>query len=75
MAPRIVLVVDPHDDSRIAHSTTLQYGGCIALEARTGPEALTVVPQHTPDAMITEPALPVIDGCEVLDEGVSPAVV
>jgi two-component system, cell cycle response regulator DivK len=66
MASRIVLIADYHDDSRIVYSIILQYGGFVVLEARTGAEALEMVPKHMPDAVVTEVALPVVDGCEVL---------
>jgi CheY-like chemotaxis protein len=66
MAPRIVLIADYHDNSRIVYSTILQYGGFVVLEARNGAEALEMVPKHMPAAVITEVTLPVVDGCEVL---------
>jgi two-component system, cell cycle response regulator DivK len=66
MAPKVILLADYHDDSRIILSTILQYGGFAVLEARNGAEALEMVPKHMPDAVITELTLPVIDGCEVL---------
>lgn len=66
MNPRLVLVADAHDDSRIIYSTILQYAGFAILEARSGAEALEMVSEHTPDAVIAEFRLPVIDGCEVL---------
>ena len=66
MAPRVILVADYHDDSRIVYSSILQYGGFVVLEARNGAEALEMVPKHMPDAVVTELSLPVVDGCEVL---------
>ena len=66
MAPKVILVADCHDDSRIIYSTILQYGGFVVLEARSGAEALAMVPQYKPDAVITELVLPVVDGGELV---------
>jgi two-component system, cell cycle response regulator DivK len=66
MAPRIVLIADYNDDNRIIYSTMLQHGGFVVIEARNGAEALEMIPKHRPSAVVTELALTVIDGCEVL---------
>jgi len=66
MAPRVILIADYHDDSRIVYSTILQYDGFVVFEARNGAEALEMVPRHMPDVVIMEVTLPVLDGCEVL---------
>ena len=66
MAPKVILVADCHDDSRIIYSTILQYDGFVILEARNGAEALAMVSRYKPDAVITELILPVVDGCALV---------
>ena len=66
MGPKIVLLADSHDDSRVVYSTILQYGGFVVLEARNGAEALELIPEQMPHLVVTELRLPVINGGEVL---------
>ena len=66
MVPKIVLLADSHDDSRVVYSTILQHNGFSVLEARNGAEALELIPKQMPHVVVTELRLPVVNGCEVL---------
>lgn len=66
MAPTAILIADHHDDSRIIYSVILQHEGYSVMEARTGAEALDMIPRHLPDAVIIELTLPEVEGCEIL---------
>jgi two-component system, cell cycle response regulator DivK len=63
---RTVLVADADADSRIIYGTILRHEGFSVLEARTGCEAVDLISEFPPDAVITELALAGVDGLEVL---------
>jgi two-component system, cell cycle response regulator DivK len=63
---RTVLVADADADSRIIYATILRHEGFSVLEARTGCEAVDLLSESPPDAVITELALTGVDGLDVL---------
>lgn len=62
MSERSIMIVD--DDEAIAHLLTMVFRdeGYEVLVARHGAEALDLVEQHTPDAILLDLAMPVMDG-------------
>lgn len=66
MDPGLILLADAHEDSRIVYAAILRYGGFGVAEATDGIEALRMVRQLRPIALVLEATLPVVDGCEVL---------
>jgi CheY-like chemotaxis protein len=66
--PRI-LVVDPDDDTRTMLATALRLADCDVVEARDGRDALTRALSRPPSLVLTETALPFLDGyalCRIL---------
>jgi CheY-like chemotaxis protein len=63
---RTVLVADADADSRIIYATILRHEGFSVLVASTGSEAVDLISETPPDAVITELALTGVDGLEVL---------
>jgi CheY-like chemotaxis protein len=66
MLGKLIVVADGHDDSRIIYSAILRHAGFVVLEARTGAEALEMIPTHLPHAIVSELTLPVLDGRELV---------
>jgi CheY-like chemotaxis protein len=62
----VVLLVDPHEDSRTAYALILRHGGYTVLEAGSVAEALSILRRREVNAIITELVLPQIDGCELV---------
>jgi CheY-like chemotaxis protein len=65
----VVLVVDPHDDTRALYRESFERNGCEVVEASDGREALTHALQRPPTLVVTETVLPFIDGyalCQIL---------
>ena len=60
----IVLVVDDFADNREMYSEFLTYSGYEVVEARNGREAIEAAIQRTPDIIIMDLSLPVMDGWE-----------
>ena len=60
-------IVIAEDDDAIAHmlNMALGDGGYLCVRARAGDEALRMVRLHTPDLLILDVMMPVIDGLEV----------
>jgi CheY-like chemotaxis protein len=63
-----VLVVDDEPDVLLAARLLLQSAGYSVLEAKSGEEALTLVEQTKPDAMVLDLRMPGMDGITVLKE-------
>jgi CheY-like chemotaxis protein len=61
-----VLVVDDEADIRLMYRIVLQTAGYEVIEASTGEDALSILDQTVPDAMILDLWLPGIDGWDVL---------
>jgi CheY-like chemotaxis protein len=57
-----VLVVDDDDDARQLLRTILQYCGALVTVATSAREAMTVLARVTPDAVVSDIAMPEQDG-------------
>ena len=64
--PRRVLVVDDNPAVVALISDSLREAGFAVLPAANGAEALAVVEKESPDAVILDLVMPVVDGMEVL---------
>lgn len=61
-----LLIVDDHDELRELLKMTLEYSDFELLEARDGRQALELVEQHQPDALILDIMMPgELDGIDV----------
>jgi diguanylate cyclase (GGDEF)-like protein len=63
-----ILVVDDRAFNREYLTTLLGYDGHTILEAADGEEALSVVREHRPDLIITDIAMPRMDGVEFVKQ-------
>ena len=54
MAPKTVLLVDPHQDSRVVYATVLLHSGYRVLEAVDDEEGLRLARVQEPDLILTE---------------------
>ncbi|MEX2609576.1 MAG: response regulator [Gemmatimonadota bacterium] len=62
-----LLLVDADADSRTVYRLLLQHAGYEVLEALNGPDALATARATPPDLIITETALPGMDGLTLLE--------
>jgi two-component system, cell cycle response regulator DivK len=60
----LVLVVDDFADNREMYSEYLTYSGYDVIEAKNGKEALEAAQARSPDIIIMDLSLPVMDGWE-----------
>jgi len=60
-----VLLVEDDRDTREMYSEYLSYSGMRVTEARTGRRALESVRAHRPDVVVTDIAMPEMDGYEL----------
>jgi two-component system cell cycle response regulator DivK len=60
----LILVVDDFEDNRAMYAVYLAYCGYDVVEAADGEEAVAVARQRTPDAIVMDLSLPVMDGWE-----------
>jgi len=60
----LVLVVDDAKDTRVIYAESLRFLGYRVEEASDGREALEKVSALTPDVVILDLKMPLIDGCE-----------
>jgi PAS domain S-box-containing protein len=61
-----VLLVEPHEDTRLLYTTLLEDSGYAVYGVETGADAVSALQQRLPDIVIMEMALPVVDGFSVL---------
>lgn len=61
-SPAVILVVDDHDDNREILKVFLARSGFKVVEARNGLEAVMVATKESPDLIIMDLAMPVMDG-------------
>lgn len=54
MAPKTVLLVDPHKDSRVVYATVLSHSGFRVLEAVDDEEGIRLARAQGPDVILTE---------------------
>jgi two-component system cell cycle response regulator DivK len=60
--PKTVLLADDHEDNRVALQLMLETAGYRTLGARDGQEAVELAIAHTPDLIVMDLAMPVLDG-------------
>ncbi|MCP3064124.1 response regulator [Myxococcus sp. K38C18041901] len=60
----LVLVVDDYDDAREMYAEYLEFSGFRVAQARNGQEALDQAFALTPDIILMDLSLPIIDGWE-----------
>lgn len=54
MVPKTVLLVDPHQDSRVVYATVLSHSGFRVLEAVDDEQGLHLAREQEPDVILTE---------------------
>jgi two-component system, cell cycle response regulator DivK len=59
-----ILLVEDHDDTRRVYSLMLRHAGFRVLEAATGQEAVQRALDETPDLILMDMNLPMLDGWE-----------
>jgi CheY-like chemotaxis protein len=64
--PKTILLVDDHEDNRVALLAVLEREGYRALDAANGQEAVELVRQHMPDLVLMDLAMPVMDGRQAM---------
>ena len=62
MTPKLILIVDDHEDNRVVFSATLVHYGYNVLLATHGREAVEQAKLHTPDLILMDIQMPVMDG-------------
>jgi two-component system, cell cycle response regulator DivK len=60
----LILVVDDYQDAREMYAEYLEFSGFRVVEAKNGAEALDKAFAHTPDVILMDLSLPVMDGWE-----------
>lgn len=63
-AVRTVLIVEDNDDNRAIYSTYLAHFGLRVLEAIDGEQGLALARDATPDIILMDVSIPVVDGLE-----------
>ena len=63
-----VLVVDDDDDARSLLRRAIERRGGTVLEAANGREALAVLAEHRPQAILLDLMMPVMDGFQLIEE-------
>ena len=66
--PKTILLVDDHEDNRVALLAVLEREGYGTLAAANGQEALDIVREHSPDLVLMDLAMPVMDGRTAMQE-------
>ena len=63
--PLHVLLVEDDRDTREMYHEYLSYSGMVVTDAATGRRALERVAEHRPDVVVTDIAMPEMDGLEL----------
>ena len=63
-AAKTVLLVEDNEDNRIIYSSFLRYAGYEVAEAITGPEGIERARELSPDLILMDISIPLIDGWE-----------
>jgi CheY-like chemotaxis protein len=63
-AAKTVLLVEDNEDNRIIYSSFLRYAGYQVAEAITGPEGIELARELSPDLILMDISIPLIDGWE-----------
>ncbi len=64
MKPYVVLIVDDFEDNRAMYAEFLRYSGLEVIEATNGAEAIEKASTLSPDVVVMDLSLPVLDGWE-----------
>jgi two-component system cell cycle response regulator DivK len=64
--PKTILLVDDHEDNRVALLAVLEREGYGTLDAANGRDAVELVRQHMPDLVLMDLAMPVMDGRQAM---------
>src|ERR1019366_3109239 len=67
MNPASILITDDESNIRLMLRTALEADGYAVTEAANGREALDAIKNHTPDLMVLDLNMPVLDGMAVLE--------
>ncbi len=62
MDAKTVLIVEDNEDNRIVYATILQHRGYGVLEARNGEEGVRMARERSPDLILMDISVPIIDG-------------
>ncbi|MBS2017881.1 MAG: response regulator [Deltaproteobacteria bacterium] len=62
--PPLVLVADDFEDTRIIYAESLRYAGFRVAEAANGKDAVEIAKRLSPDVVVMDLAMPVMDGWE-----------
>jgi CheY-like chemotaxis protein len=66
--PATILIADDHDDNRELLSLLLSGAGYDVREARDGNECLAIAREQTPDLIVVDLSMPVLDGWGLFQE-------
>ena len=67
-APATIVLAEDEPDLRALYADCLRRNGYIVWEAADGAEALSLVRAHTPDLLLLDIWMPVLNGLEVLEQ-------
>lgn len=62
--PGTILIVDDNDQNRVLLRSVLTHYGYVVLEAADGAEAVRVVQERTPDLILMDIQMPVMNGID-----------
>lgn len=62
-----ILLIEDHADTRDVYATMFRAAGFRVLTARYGGEGVRVAREHAPDAIVTDLAMPAMDGFEATE--------
>jgi CheY-like chemotaxis protein len=62
----LVLVIEDSDDTRELYALALQFDGYIVAQARDGRDGLLQARDVMPDVIVTDLAMPIMDGWEMI---------
>jgi PAS domain S-box-containing protein len=65
-SPPHVLVIDPHEDTRTLYALVLAEVNCVVYGTSDGPPGVVLAERRLPDVILTELAVPQLDGFDIL---------
>jgi len=68
LSGRTIIVVEDHDDARLAMETLFDRMGATVVTAKDGVEGLEAVKKHHPNLVVTDLHMPRMDGFDLLRE-------
>lgn len=66
--PPVILVADDTDHQRAGFAAVLERAGYVVLQARNGAEALRQARARTPDLVLMDLSMPILDGWEAVEQ-------